>query len=296
MELHQKIMRSFAIMNPSQLMFVLPTFLAKHLSTTKEFIRLRLDLCEFAQQNYMKRKPKTQSQNEAECVSDYLWEIFDEKQDQIPFPDEDIPYILAEMFTAGQETTTTTLSWAILNILHKPEVQEKIYNELLKEFPESDRIVPLNVVTSCNYTMATIHETQRFTPVSFSCIGHTANIDVENFHGYRIPKGTRMFPQFGLMYKDPKLWKFPKEFNPENFLDDNGTFQKSQYLMPFSVGLRACPGENIAKMELYLVFANLLRRFKVCPANNGNVPPLIPKVGFVLATPYFEVQLQKRDK
>ncbi|XP_075264918.1 cytochrome P450 2B11-like [Convolutriloba macropyga] len=198
---------------------------------------------------------------------------------------------------AGHETTTTTLSWAILNLLHKPDVQEKVYEELLNEFSERDQIIPLNDILKCNYLMATIHEVQRFTPVLFSAIDHTANVDVENLRGYKIPKGTRMFPQFFLMNKDPKVWKYTNEFNPDNFLDEKGVFQKNQNLTPFSIGLRACPGENIAKMEMYLVFANLFRRFKICPPKSGIVPPLDkPQVGFVVGNPFFEVRLKKRGK
>ena len=296
MEVHLKIMRLFHLSNPTQLIFVLPPILAKYMPVTKEIMKLRREFHQFMLQSFMNRKPSKQSPSDAECVSDYIWEAFDEKLETVPFPKEDIPYVLIDLFMAGQETTTTTLSWAVLNLLHKPEVQEKVYHELLNEFPEREQIIGLNAVTSCNYTMATIHEVQRFTPVSFSAIDHTANVDVENLRGYRIPKGTRMYPQFALMNKNPNFWKYPTEFNPKNFLDQTGTFQKSQYLTPFSVGLRSCPGENIAKMELYLVFANLLRRFKICPPCDGKIPPLIPKVGFVMSTPYYEVQLRKRDK
>ena len=181
-------------------------------------------------------------------------------------------------------------------MLHNSDIQDTIYEELMNEFPERDQIIPLNSILSCNYTMATMYENQRFSPVLFSTIDHTANVDIENFHGYKIPKGTRMFPQSALMNKDPKIWKYPNEFNPKNFLDENGVFQKSQYLMTFSLGLRSCPGENIAKMEIYLIFANLMRRYKICPPKSGLIAPRTPVVGFVIAAPYYEVRLEKREK
>ena len=57
------------------------------------------------------------------------------------------------------------------------------------------------------------------------------------------------------------VWKYKKEFNPPNFLNEKEVFQKNPNLAPFSIGLRACPGENIAKMYMFFVFANLFRRF-----------------------------------
>lgn len=32
-------------------------------------------------------------------------------------------------------------------------------------------------------------------------------------------------------------WKFPHEFNPENFLNEKGEFVKPEAFMPFSAGL-----------------------------------------------------------
>ena len=31
-------------------------------------------------------------------------------------------------------------------------------------------------------------------------------------------------------------WKFPHDFNPENFLDDQGEFVKPEAFVPFSLG------------------------------------------------------------
>ena len=287
-------MRSFELVNPTQILFLLPDSLAKFHPRFKEILSLRHEFMQYISESFESRKPTPSTSRDDECVSDYIWKLIEENS--LPFPQTDINYVLNDLFMAGQETISTTLSWAFLNMLHKPEIQDRIYEELLNEFPEKDQILPLNSILSCNYTMATMHETQRCSPVLFSSIDHTANVDIENFHGYKIPKGTRMFPQFALMNKDPKIWNYPNEFNPENFLDENGIFQKSQYLLTFSIGLRSCPGENIAKMELYLVFANLMRRFKICSPNTGIIAPLIPNVGFVVSTPYYEVRLEKREK
>ncbi|XP_075263366.1 cytochrome P450 2J2-like [Convolutriloba macropyga] len=295
MDIHRKILRTFELFNPTQVLYLLPDFITQFLPKTHEIMRLRVEFIHYISDNFNKRKPaKNSTREDDECVSDYIWKMLDDKS--LSFPETDIPYVLNDLFMAGQETITTTLSWLVLTMLHNPDIQDTIYEELMNEFPERDQIIPLNSILSCNYTMATMHETQRFSPVLFSSIDHTANVDIENFHGYKIPKGTRMFPQFALMNKDPNIWKYPNEFNPKNFLDENGVFQKSQYLMTFSIGLRSCPGENIAKMELYLVFANLMRRFKICPPENGWIAPLKPVIGFVISTPYYEVRLEKREK
>lgn len=49
--------------------------------------------------------------------------------------------VLFDLFIAGVETTTTSLLWAILYLLHHPEVQEKMFSELSEvEFDEDEGI------------------------------------------------------------------------------------------------------------------------------------------------------------
>ena len=293
--IHQKLMRKFELLNPTLPIWVLPFLISKRMSQTKELMRLRVEFLQFLQENFNTRRPKDDENREHECFSDFIWEALLKESGKLDaFPEEDIPFMLADLFMAGLETTMTTLAWAMLNMIHRPDFQEKVYEELRREFPEREEIIPVSGVQSCHFTMATINEVQRFTPTVFSTADHTSNVDVENFHGFKIPKGTRMFPNSVAINRDPKFWKFPTEFNPENFLDPDGCFVKSQYLMPFGVGLRACPGEAVAKLEMHLVFANVLRRFKICPADA--LPPLIPKVSLVSNAPYYEVRLEKREK
>ncbi|KAL7838397.1 hypothetical protein AOLI_G00268010 [Acnodon oligacanthus] len=60
---------------------------------------------------------------------------------------------------------------------------------------------------------------------------------------------------------DKGEWERPQEFYPKLFLDDQGHFQKRELFLPFSAGKRACLGENLAGMELFLFFTSLLQRF-----------------------------------
>ena len=294
---HFRLNRVFYLFNPTLIIWLLPYWISKHMSMTKELSKLRWDFIHEMRDHFERRKPKDTenfvANQESVCVADYIWRDLLSEQLDYSFPKDDIPFILVDLFMAGQETTTLTLSWAILNMLHCPEVQEKMYEELRKEFPNRDHMIPLTAMNTCDYTRATINEVQRWTPILFSTIDHSANCTIEDFYGYRIPRGTRMMPNVTVMYRDPKLWKFPNEFNPENFLDDQGRYMKSPYLLPFSVGTRACPGENIAKMELFLVLTNIIRRYKV--KSVGKVPEMIPHVGFTNEPPYYEVRMEKRD-
>uniref|UniRef100_A0A3B4D043 Uncharacterized protein n=1 Tax=Pygocentrus nattereri TaxID=42514 RepID=A0A3B4D043_PYGNA len=74
-------------------------------------------------------------------------------------------------------------------------------------------------------------------------------------------KGTAVVTSLSSVLSDKGEWERPQEFYPKHFLDDQGHFWKKELFVPFSAGKRACLGENLAGMELFLFFTSLLQRF-----------------------------------
>lgn len=68
-------------------------------------------------------------------------------------------------------------------------------------------------------------------------------------------------PNLASVLYDPECWETPQQFNPGHFLDKDGNVLVNEAFLPFSAGYRACPGDQLARMELFLMFANLLRTF-----------------------------------
>lgn len=68
-------------------------------------------------------------------------------------------------------------------------------------------------------------------------------------------------PQIGCIHFDGHLFPNPEQFDPSRFIDDNGSYRSSSNFIPFGIGKRACLGESLARMELYLVFGSLLQNF-----------------------------------
>ncbi|KAM5152288.1 cytochrome P450 2K1-like [Mantella aurantiaca] len=179
------------------------------------------------------------------------------------FDDKNLIYSVLDLFGAGTETTSTTLRWGILLMMKYPEIQKKIQEEIQTHIKQG-QMPTVDDRRNMPYTEAVIHEIQRFTNIIPLNVSHATPSDVY-FRGYCIPKGTEVIPFLTSVLYDKTQWETPYKFNPNHFLDTTGKFVKRDAFMPFSAGRRACVGESLAKMELFLFFTGLLQNFTFYP-------------------------------
>ncbi|XP_066039677.1 cytochrome P450 2D6 [Chamaea fasciata] len=167
--------------------------------------------------------------------------------------------VALDLFTAGSETTSTSLRWALLFMLLHPEIQSKVQAEIDKVIGR-ERPPTMKDQASMPYTNAVIHEVQRCGDIVPVGVPHMTYRDTE-LQGFFIPKGTTIITNLSSVLKDETVWEKPNQFYPEHFLDAKGKFVKPEAFLPFSAGRRSCPGEQLARMELFLFFTTLLQKF-----------------------------------
>ncbi|KAM6162466.1 cytochrome P450 2D17-like isoform 2-T2 [Erethizon dorsatum] len=175
------------------------------------------------------------------------------------FSDENLRLVVGDLFTAGMVTTSTTLAWALLLMILHPDVQRRVQQEI-DEVIGQGRRPEMGDQARMPFTNAVIHEVQRFGDIIPMNLPHMASRDIE-VQGFLIPKGTGLVVNLSSVLKDETVWEMPFRFHPEHFLDAEGHFVKHEAFMPFSAGRRACLGEPLARMELFLFFTCLLQRF-----------------------------------
>uniref|UniRef100_A0A8D0AXY2 Cytochrome P450 n=1 Tax=Salvator merianae TaxID=96440 RepID=A0A8D0AXY2_SALMN len=73
--------------------------------------------------------------------------------------------------------------------------------------------------------------------------------------------GSLVVPDLCSVNLDPKRWETPHQFNPDHFLDKDGKFNSRDDFFPYGAGDRVCPGEQLAKIELFVFLTSLLRVF-----------------------------------
>ncbi|XP_052496608.1 cytochrome P450 2D14-like [Budorcas taxicolor] len=110
------------------------------------------------------------------------------------------------------------------------------------------------------FTVAVVHEVLRFADIALLGMPHMTSRDIE-VQGFHVPKGTTLITNLSSVLKVETIWEKPFRFHPEHFLDALGRFVKQEAFIPFSAGRRACLGEPLARMELFLFFTSLLQHF-----------------------------------
>ena len=99
-----------------------------------------------------------------------------------------------DFFMAGSETTSTALKWALLFMLHFPDVQTKVQDELDTVIgkPTGEGVVTLADKSRLPYADATIMEMLRLSGMVATALVHCTTTDVD-IRGYHIPKGAEVF-------------------------------------------------------------------------------------------------------
>ena len=97
---------------------------------------------------------------------------------------------------------------------------------------------------------------------------------------YNIPSGHIMIPSMRSILMGDDSWVEPEKFDPTRFYED-GKFKPDKRVIPFQLGKRACPAENMARGELFLFFVGLFQKFKFEPEKPGTVVNYRLQPGFL---------------
>ncbi|KAM8954281.1 cytochrome P450 2K1-like isoform 3-T3 [Pelodytes ibericus] len=230
--------------------------------THKTIVKNTKEMEIFYEDTFKKQKAQLDINDQRNLIDAFLVKQQEKPNPGLYFNNDNLVYLVADLFGAGMETTSTTLRWGLLLMMKHPEIQKNVQNEI-------DRVIgSANPQTEHRkempYTDAVIHEIQRFGNIAASGLPRATTRDV-TFRGYFLPRGTEVLPVLGTVLQDASYFEKPEDFYPQHFLDSKGNFVKNEAFLPFAAGRRACAGENLAKMELFLFFTRLIQKFTFRP-------------------------------
>ncbi|XP_076898057.1 7-ethoxycoumarin O-deethylase-like [Bidens hawaiensis] len=171
-----------------------------------------------------------------------------------------IKSLLLDMFAAGTDTTSSTLEWAMTEVLCNPHTMTKAKNELEKVIGKGN-IVKEDEVLRLPYLSCIIKETLRLHPPVPLLLPRRVDKQVQ-LNGYTIPKGTQVLVNAWAIGRDSSVWDDSLEFKPERFLESRLDVRGQDFeLIPFGAGRRICPGLPLAIRMIPIMLGSLLNNF-----------------------------------
>ncbi|KAG5235132.1 cytochrome P450 [Salix suchowensis] len=203
-------------------------------------------------------KERTEKKRFLRCLLEFRG---DGVEEPTRFSSTTINAIVLEMFTAGSDTTTSTLEWAMAELLRNPNLLKKVQTELRTTIGSGKKLGDKDI-ENLPYLKAVIKETLRLHPPLPFLVPHMAMNPCEML-GYYIPKETTILVNVWAIGRDPKTWEDPLVFKPERFLQPNMVDYRGRHfeLIPFGSGRRMCPAMPLASRVLPQALASLLLSF-----------------------------------
>ncbi|OVA20242.1 Cytochrome P450 [Macleaya cordata] len=195
-----------------------------------------------------------------------FWDVLMEfegngKDEPKKISDRNINLLIHELFMGSTETTSSTIEWAMTELLRNPEAMKKVRAEIA-QVVGYDRKVEESDIKDLPYLRAVMKETLRLHPPIPFLIPRTV-VEETEFMGYSIPKDTQVLVNAWGIGKDPASWNDAFSFKPDRFLGSNIDYHGQHFrLIPFGGGRRICPGIPLADPVIHLALGSLLQSFE----------------------------------
>ncbi|XP_063701883.1 methyl farnesoate epoxidase-like [Culicoides brevitarsis] len=258
----------------------------------KPLLRTLEPLWAFLQKTIDAAKPELDNPDAPRSfIGNYLEEMRSNTRDHT-FTEEQLLALCVDLFQAGSETSSNTLGFGLIYVLHNPYVIDKMRKEL--DFVVGkERLPTLSDRTQLRYTEAVVCEILRLSTVAPLAIAHRA-LCTTRLGKYIIPKDSLAMVTLNTLHMDKDYWGDPEVFRPERFMNAEGNLIQHENFMPFGAGKRRCIGENLAKSSVFLFFASFIHSFDILPPSKRELPSLEPIDGITLSPQPYKVFLKSR--
>ncbi|XP_055529189.1 probable cytochrome P450 9f2 [Wyeomyia smithii] len=200
----------------------------------------------------------------------------------------------------GFDTVSTAATFLIYELIRNPEIQEKLYQEILAtEKSLNGKPLTYDALQGMKYMDMVVSESLRmWSPapaVDRLCVRDYVVDDGEGLR-FTIDKGTCVWIPVQGLHHDPKYFPDPERFDPERFSDANKANINLDVYLPFGIGPRNCIGSRFALMEVKAIVYHMLLKFPFQRSENTQIPLKLKKGFVTLSTEKgMYMQLQARS-
>ncbi len=163
------------------------------------------------------------------------------------------------LMLAGHETSATALAWTLYLLATHPRIEARLAEALaasLNGAPATAGDLP-----RIPYLKQVVQESMRLYPPVWAYARRAE--EATEFNGYLLPLHAAVVVAPFALHRHPDFWPDPERFDPDRFDPVAGVGREPYAYLPFAAGPRACIGAGMAMLEIQLVLAQLIQRFKV---------------------------------
>jgi cytochrome P450 len=226
--------------------------------------------------NYKRQLVAEGQLTKSNCMIDTM--VLNEGSSERALNDDEIVMNVRNFYTAGADTTATTITWGAYFFATIPEIAERVRQEAIDilfrhQAPKSIlEDFDMEIFTKMTYTNAVISEILRIR----SAASHNSfeleeeNDEYQLANGITVRSGDMIYINIDGMQADPKIFEDPFQFNPDRWLttDTEKLAKMKEVFMPFGFGPRICPGMGLAMHESLLALSMFVYYFRFtldCP-------------------------------
>jgi len=162
------------------------------------------------------------------------------------------------LMLAGYETSANALAWTLYLLATHPEIEQRLVDELTGQLNGA----PASAADLARipYLKQVVQESMRIYPPVWAYARRCEQ--AEQFGEYLLPANAYVGVVPYALHRHPEFWPDAERFDPDRFDPGRGESRHSYCYLPFAAGPRTCIGAGMAMLEVQLVLAQLVQRFR----------------------------------
>ncbi|PPD97136.1 hypothetical protein GOBAR_DD05840 [Gossypium barbadense] len=197
---------------------------------------------------------------EQEDFVDFLIRLMKDESNSFKVSENCVKVMFFDAFIGGIVTTSTTILWAMSELIKNPRVMNKVQAEIRNCIGKKAKVEGKDV-SKLKYLKMVVKETFRLHPPVPILPPREAMREFKVGEFDILPK-TRILVNVWAIGRDPNGWENPNEFYPERFDGSRIDFRGPDFnLLSFGAGRQICPGLDMGATNVEFTLANMLYLF-----------------------------------
>uniref|UniRef100_A0AAT9UTD0 Cytochrome P450 4G219 n=2 Tax=Maconellicoccus hirsutus TaxID=177089 RepID=A0AAT9UTD0_MACHI len=196
--------------------------------------------------------------------------LIESAENGVVLTDKEVREQVDTIMFEGHDTTAAGSSFFLCLMGTRPDIQEKVVEELNTIFKGSDRPCTFQDTLEMKYLERCLMETLRlYPPVPMIARQIKEEVVLPSTNAI-LPADTTIIIGTFKLHRNPEIYPNPNEFNPDNFLPEKSANRHYYSYVPFSAGPRSCVGRKYAVLKLKILLSTILRNFQIRTVKDQN--------------------------